>query len=43
VHFRGLFFLTGGLAASAAVVTCAYQRAHQVRLAAAGQAVKPGV
>jgi hypothetical protein len=43
VDFRGLFFLTGGLAASAAVVTWAYQRAHQVRLAAAGQAVKPGV
>ena len=43
IDFRGLFFLTGGLAASAAVVTWAYQRAHQVRLAAAVQTVKPGV
>src|SRR5437867_1503503 len=43
LDFRGLFCRTGGLAASAAVMTWAYQRAHQVRLAAASQAVKPGV
>jgi hypothetical protein len=40
--FRGLFGLTGGLAASAAVVLWGYQRVHQVRLVAAGQAVRPG-
>ena len=43
IDFRGLLFLTGGLAASAAVVIWGYQRVDQVRLASAGQAVKPGV